>query len=77
MAQVEGDRVSIGLRSVPADSPFGSLRGTDNLIVIHSERYTSPMRIAGPGAGTQVTAAAVLADTLDVARTLRAEAPCR
>jgi len=73
LAQVARDNVSIGLSSVPADSPFAALRGADNLIVIHTERYTSPMRIAGPGAGTQVTAAAVLADVLDLATSLRAE----
>ena len=72
LAQVEPGRISIGLRSVPANSPFGSLHGPDNLVVIHSERYTSPMRIAGPGAGTQVTAAAVLDDLLKLATSMRA-----
>jgi len=72
LATVEPGVVNIGLRAVPANSPFGSLRGPDNLVVIHSERYTSPIRIAGPGAGTQVTAAAVLDDLLNLATSMRA-----
>ncbi|MHB0875613.1 MAG: homoserine dehydrogenase [Anaerolineae bacterium] len=74
LATVAPDAVSIGLRAVPAGSDFGSLRGADNLISIATERYASPMRIAGPGAGTEVTAAAVLADTIDLAVHMRAAA---
>lgn len=76
LASVTRDGVHIGLRAVPANSDFGSLRGADNLISIATERYSSPMRIAGPGAGRDVTAAAVLADAMDLAVHMRATAGC-
>ena len=72
LARVDSEGVTIGLRSVPLDSPFGALKGTDNLVSISTARYTSPLRIAGPGAGPEVTAAGVLGDVLDLAVALRA-----
>lgn len=72
LAHVEPGVVRIGLTAVPSDSSFGALRGADNLISIATERYTSPIRIAGPGAGTAVTAAGVLADILSLATAMRA-----
>ncbi|NPV06467.1 MAG: homoserine dehydrogenase [Anaerolineae bacterium] len=72
LAHVAPDGVAIGLRSVPRQSAFGALRGPDNLVVISSARYSSPLRLSGPGAGAEVTAAAVLRDVLDLAQTMRA-----
>ena len=72
LARVTRDGVTIGLQSVPQHSPFGSLKGPDNLVVLSSRRYTSPMRLCGPGAGTPVTAAGVLRDILDLAQAMRA-----
>lgn len=64
-------RITVGPESVPASSPFGLLGGTDNLIEITTDRYAaSPLRIQGPGAGPDVTAAGVLAELLDVASRL-------
>ena len=63
--------VRVGVESVPADSPLGRLRGTDNLLELTTERYAhSPIVIQGPGAGPAVTAAGVLADLLSVARSV-------
>ncbi|GAB5537639.1 MAG: aspartokinase [Rubricoccaceae bacterium] len=65
----ESWRLGVGVEAVPADSPLGSLRGTDNLIEITTDRYAlSPLVVQGPGAGPAVTAAGVLADVLTVAR---------
>jgi homoserine dehydrogenase len=60
--------IRIGVESVPAASPLGLLRGTDNLLELTTDRYaTSPLTVQGPGAGPAVTAGGVLADVLDIA----------
>ena len=44
-------------------------RGTDNRVAIHSDRYSQQsLLIQGPGAGAEVTAAALLDDVLSVFR---------
>ena len=59
---------SVGLRSLPADHPLAGGRGTDNRVAIHSDRYSrQPLLIQGPGAGAEVTAAALLDDVLRIA----------
>lgn len=61
--------ISVGIQTIPIDSPLGQLRGTDNLIQISTGRYSdTPIVIQGPGAGKEVTAAGVLADILKIAR---------
>lgn len=60
-------RVSVDLRAVEQASPFAGLRGTDNQVVITSDRYReNRLIITGPGAGRDVTAAGVLNDILRV-----------
>jgi hypothetical protein len=60
---------------VPADHPCYSLHGSENLILVVSERYhTVPLVVRGPGAGPDVTAAGVFADVLR-ARAEAQEAP--
>ena len=69
--KLEDGKISIGIQSVPKDSPLGQLKGTDNLIQIYSEFYNqTPLVIQGPGAGKEVTAAGVLSDILKTAETL-------
>jgi homoserine dehydrogenase len=59
----------VGLAAVPKASNLGSLQGTANMIGIATERYQQePLVIAGPGAGTEVTAAGVLGNVIDLAR---------
>ncbi|MEO0601641.1 MAG: hypothetical protein AAF211_09400, partial [Myxococcota bacterium] len=68
VAVVSADGVRVGPLEVPADSPLGRLRGTDNLVQIVSDRYRDrPLVIIGPGAGVEVTAMGVLSDILRVA----------
>jgi homoserine dehydrogenase len=56
-------KVSAGLKPVPASSPIGAARGTQNIVTFHTRRYsTEPLVISGPGAGAQVTAAGILND---------------
>lgn len=65
VATVTQGHAEIGVREVPRESPLGSLRGTDNMIVFHTRRYSSrPLVVAGPGAGAELTASGVLADIL-------------
>jgi len=62
-----GKTVRVGIEAVEQSSPMGSLRGTDNQIVIYSKRYkTNPLVVTGPGAGAEVTAAGVLNDIVAI-----------
>mmetsp|Transcript_39924 Transcript_39924/g.55501 ORF Transcript_39924/g.55501 Transcript_39924/m.55501 type:complete len:384 (-) Transcript_39924:40-1191(-) len=66
-AVVESGRCSVGLQSVPKESPLGQLSGTDNLLEIRSECYhPNPLVLQGRGAGTDATASGVLADILEL-----------
>jgi aspartokinase/homoserine dehydrogenase 1 len=69
VAKLDGDKVSVKVEAVPANSPLGTLSGTDNLVAITSKYYnSSPLIIQGPGAGREVTAAGLLADVIKIAR---------
>lgn len=71
IGRVQGTRCGVTLQTVAKDSPFGSLRGGDNLVVFTTQRYrTNPLVVRGPGAGPDVTAGGVLADILKVATLL-------
>ncbi|WP_411832822.1 homoserine dehydrogenase [Pseudoxanthomonas mexicana] len=63
-----GDSAEVGLQALDADHPLCGGAGTDNRVAIFSDRYaTRPLLIQGPGAGTEVTAAALLDDVLAIA----------
>lgn len=67
MATLEGDKARISLHSVGPDHAFYSLSGSDNMVAFTTERYCkSPLVVRGPGAGAEVTAAAVFADILKI-----------
>jgi homoserine dehydrogenase len=62
---------SVGLRALPEEHPLCGGSGTDNRVAIHSCRYREqPLVIQGPGAGAEVTAAALLDDVLEIGRGL-------
>lgn len=64
-------RCAVSLQAVAKDSPFGRLRGGDNMVVFTTARYrTNPLIVQGPGAGPDVTAGGVFADILKVANLL-------
>lgn len=68
VAEWADGRASIGLREVPQDHPFYELEGSNNVIMLTTERYHDyPMLIQGYGAGADVTAAGVFADIMRVA----------
>jgi len=58
----------VGLEVLSAADPLAAGTGTDNRVAIHSDRYPlQPLLIQGPGAGADVTAAALLDDALGIA----------
>jgi homoserine dehydrogenase len=68
VAVVSPAKIAVGVRSVPATSPFASIKGSDNQLVFTTARYKdNPLVITGPGAGAEVTAAGVLNDILRLA----------
>ncbi len=67
---IERGTAQVGLQALPVDHPLALGAGTDNRVAIHSDRYREqPLLIQGPGAGAEVTAAALLDDVLRIART--------
>jgi bifunctional aspartokinase / homoserine dehydrogenase 1 len=67
MATLEDGKAKVGLKSLPDLHPFSSLKGSDNMILLTTERYHDrPMIIRGPGAGADVTAAGVFADVIRI-----------
>jgi bifunctional aspartokinase / homoserine dehydrogenase 1 len=67
MAILENGKAKVSLASVNASHPFYSLSGSDNIILLTTERYKErPMVIRGPGAGAEVTAAGVFADVIRI-----------
>jgi aspartokinase/homoserine dehydrogenase 1 len=67
MAVLDQGKASVALASVGLDHPFYSLKGSDNIILLTTERYHErPMVIRGPGAGASVTAAGVFADIIRI-----------
>ncbi len=67
MAVLENGKTAIRLGSVNDQHPFYSLSGSDNIILLTTERYQDrPMVIRGPGAGAEVTAAGVFADIIRI-----------
>ncbi|MEN5427204.1 homoserine dehydrogenase [Stenotrophomonas pennii] len=69
IGSVEAGAARVGVQSLAADHPLASGAATDNRVAIHSDRYRDqPLLIQGPGAGAEVTAAALLDDVLRIAR---------
>ena len=67
MATLENGKAKVGLKSLPNSHPFSSLQGSDNMILLTTDRYHDrPMIIRGPGAGADVTAAGVFADVIRI-----------
>src|SRR5690606_1138564 len=72
--QSDGNRIlaRVGVEALDRDDPLAGA-GSDNRIVIRSDRYLDqPLLVQGPGAGAGVTAAALLDDVLEITREARA-----
>lgn len=61
------NKVSVGINKYSFDHPFASLKGSDNVVSIKTDRYPNPLIIQGAGAGAEVTAHGVLADAIKIA----------
>ena len=68
VATLDKGKCSVGLHAVDSFHPFYDLQGSNNIILISTERYNEfPMIIKGYGAGASVTAAGVFADIISIA----------
>ncbi len=67
VATMENGSCKVGLQEVDSLHPFYDLQGSNNIILITTERYNEfPMMIKGYGAGASVTAAGVFSDIMSV-----------
>ena len=68
VATCEEGRCRIALQEVDMNHPFYVLEGSNNIVLLTTERYREyPMLIQGYGAGASVTAAGVFADIMSLA----------
>ncbi|MBR1575719.1 MAG: bifunctional aspartate kinase/homoserine dehydrogenase I [Bacteroidales bacterium] len=68
VAKMENGRYSVSLQEIPMGHSFYVLEGSNNIILLTTERYHQhPMLIQGYGAGASVTAAGVFADIMSIA----------
>lgn len=68
VGRFENGAASVQLIPVDSQHPFYDLEGSNNIILITTERYSDyPMMIKGYGAGASVTAAGVFADIISIA----------
>ncbi len=71
VANFDNGVAEVGLRTIGSDSPFYQLNAVENCLLIRSQLYQQiPLCVRGPGAGIEVTAAGVLNDVIEAARTL-------
>ena len=68
VAKYEDGAASVSLQEVEKGHPFYDLEGSNNIVLLTTERYREyPMLIQGYGAGASVTAAGVFADIMSLA----------
>jgi aspartate kinase len=68
VATMDNGRTSVALKEVAANHPFYNLEGSNNIVLLTTERYKEyPMQIQGYGAGASVTAAGVFANIMSIA----------
>ena len=68
MAKFVDGHASVSLEEFSKDHSFYVLEGSNNIVMLTTERYHEyPMLIQGYGAGASVTAAGVFADIMSLA----------
>ena len=68
VAVMDHGHTSVELKEVPQGHPFYNLQGSNNIVMLTTERYREfPMLIQGYGAGASVTAAGVFANIMSIA----------
>ena len=68
VATMEHGKTNVALKEVDCNHPFYNLEGSNNIVLLTTERYKEyPMQIQGYGAGAGVTAAGVFANIMSIA----------
>ena len=68
VATMDHGKADVSLKEIGKDSPFYNLAGSNNIVLLTTERYREyPMLIQGYGAGASVTAAGVFANIMSIA----------
>lgn len=68
VATMDHGQTRVALQTVGQDHPFYNLEGSNNIVLLTTERYKEyPMLIQGYGAGASVTAAGVFANIMSIA----------
>ena len=68
VACLDGGKTCVSLQAVDMHHPFYDLEGSNNIVMLTTERYREyPMLIQGYGAGASVTAAGVFANIMSIA----------
>ena len=68
VATMENGSTNVALKEVDPSHPFYRLEGSNNIVLLTTERYKEyPMQIQGYGAGAGVTAAGVFANIMSIA----------
>ena len=68
VASMDHGKAKVALEAVGPQHPFYNLEGSNNIILLTTERYREyPMQIQGYGAGASVTAAGVFANVMSIA----------
>ncbi len=68
VATLDNGKTGVSLQAVDSNHPFYNLEGSNNIILLTTERYREyPMQIQGYGAGASVTAAGVFANIMSIA----------
>lgn len=66
IGSVKNGKLIARLKEIGASDPLANTSGTDNIIAIYTKNYKTPLVVKGPGAGAEVTAAAVLKGILKI-----------
>jgi aspartokinase/homoserine dehydrogenase 1 len=68
VATMDHGKTNVALKAVGRNHPFYNLEGSNNIVLLTTERYKEyPMLIQGYGAGASVTAAGVFANIMSIA----------
>ena len=68
VATMERGKTNVALKEVASTHPFYNLEGSNNIVLLTTDRYKEyPMQIQGYGAGASVTAAGVFANIMSIA----------
>lgn len=69
VAQLENGKASVGLQEIPEGHDFYHLEGSDNIILLYTDRYKAqPLIVKGAGAGAEVTASGIFGDIIRIGK---------